>query len=155
MNIGKYLSIGFSVILISGCSSTEELKMGYDAQIAVAATQSQMKTQDTFVIKCTSGCDISYLDPRDRNKVAIPRVTNTNDVLIGTMPSIIKGFTWAVGLWAATDIFSSITDNAGDKNYSSNSINTMSGENNIMDRKNISNNQLDLQFESQAEVMPE
>ena len=137
--------------MLAGCSSTEELKLGYDAQIAVAAMQAQTKTPDTFVIKCTEGCDISYLDPRDRGNYTLPQVTNTNDVLISTVPSLVKGVIWLGGIWGAANIFSSITDNTGDKSYTSNSVNAVSGENNNMDRSMtmINDNQFDLQFESQ------
>lgn len=120
----------FSVPLLIGCASESELRMGYDAQVKSADIQAVIMREQppTFSIDCSGGCGsakIDYLDPRDRHKLVIPKVTNTNDTIIGVAPAVTKSVGYVAGavtaIRVADDLFSSA--GGGDEIHSTNITN--------------------------------
>jgi len=129
----KPIVVGATILALTGCASESELRMAYDAQVRVAEVQAQQKgvEQSTLSINCTTGCEglsVSYIDPRDRSNFAIPRVTNTNDVVVRTLPAGLSAVKWIAGFWAGTQIVDSVMDSTSGTVVS----NAVSGENNSM-----------------------
>lgn len=65
---------------------------------ALADAQARINAQPTMTIKCASGCEANYTDPRDRGQIALP--TNGWDALKSTVQTgaaVITG----VAPWAA------------------------------------------------------
>ena len=65
---------------------------------ALADAQAKINSAPTMTIKCASGCEASYTDPRDRGNIAMP--TNGWDAVksaVSTGASVITG----VAPWAA------------------------------------------------------
>ena len=81
------------LVFLAGCSSDNALTR--DQKMQIVDMQSRSKT---FEISCTSGCSVSYKDPRDQP--VIPTETNGYDVAskaIGTVGSVLT----TVAPWAA------------------------------------------------------
>ena len=121
------------LVMIQGCASDTELQMGYNAQVSIVQAQVGIQNKDTFIIDCSGrgGCGsavIHYLDPRDRSRVVVPRIANSNDTVIGIAPNIVTGIGILGAAWAATDIFGAFADSAG----SGNSSTTINGNNNSL-----------------------
>ena len=127
----KLISATIVAILVSGCASESELRMAYDAQVRVAEVQATNNLeQPTMTVSCTQGCDVKFLDPRDRTRVVLPKVTGTNDVIVGTAPSALSAVKWIAGFWAGTQIVNSVMDGTSGSVVNSNQ--TVSGENNVL-----------------------
>jgi len=165
INVGNIIGIGISIILISSCSSQQELQLIADMNKEMVAAQSTVQQIPTLSIKCGESSDackglaVNYIHPSDRQRVQFQNITTKNDVWLKNTPSIVSGLKFLAGAWAATDIFRNISGGFGEKNYSSNSNTTVEGEGNTLnaDRTtiNATNNDFDLQFESQPEVIAE
>ena len=124
-----------SLLIIGGCASEQELQLAYMAQVDIVQAQASIQDKDTFTIDCSKGgCGgavIHYLDPRDRNRINIPDIKGTNDVIIETIPSVTHMFTWAVGAFAVTEIIEDITHNSGSNNTSTST--NINGSDNTVD----------------------
>ena len=117
--LAYYTILGLAICLLMGCASEAELQMAYDSQVEVVKAQVSQSQQKSLVVDCRQGCGkalVEFTHSADMNKVSVPHITNSNDALIGTLPSAMRMFTWAAAAWATTDIINSITDNAGNGN---------------------------------------
>ena len=131
----RYLLLLITVPLLVNCASEQELQLAYMAQVEVVQAQTAIQDKDTITVDCSKGgCGgavIHYLDPRDRNRISVPIVKGTNNVIIETLPSVTNMFTWAVGAFAVTEIIDDITHNAGSNNRSTTT--NVAGQNNTVD----------------------
>jgi len=105
---------------LMGCASKDELIILTENSKAIAHEQALavQYSPETLVIDCSNdkGCGgviIKYTDARDRQRVTGVDINGTNDVLMSTTPSIIRGITWLGGIWGATEIIGDITSNSG------------------------------------------
>lgn len=147
MKLRKLISATIVAMLVSGCASEAELRMAYDAQVEIATAQANSAAvqQSTLSINCTTGCEglsVNYIDPRDRNKSVVPRVSNTNDVIIGTAPAALSAVKWIGGFWAGTEIVDSIMD--GTSGSITANTQSVSGESNVLqsDRNQVDINDI-------------
>lgn len=120
--------------LLSGCASDAELQYMAAYSESVVKTQAQIVNQPTLTLTCKEGnCNglhMTFIHPSDRHKLVVPRVRGTNDVLVETAPSIVKGVTWLGGAFAATRIVDDIMSSAGGNNVTSHNTTAVNGDNN-------------------------
>jgi|GEM_PF-6093281 len=124
------------ILFLVGCASTDEMKMAYDAQVKVVESQTKIVDKPTLSIACGSeanscqGLSVQYLDPRDRNRVQVPTITNTNDVVKSVVPSVVKFGSTLVTKGAETLIMRSAFDSAGGNNFETHNTTSVVGDNN-------------------------
>jgi len=132
--------VALSVLYLTGCASQAELKILADNSTEVAKQQASVAKIEikTIVVDCTQGCGkakITYVDPRDRQKVTGIRVHGTNDVIMSVAPSIIRGVGYVAGAIAATQIVSDLAkSSAGGVTTTTN--NNITGDNNAQTTDN-------------------
>lgn len=120
------------IIFATSCSSTEEMELAYDAQTKIVEAQSKISVKETLTVDCSQGCGnarISYTDPRDR-RVIVPTVTNSNDVVKASIPSIITGVGFISGAIAGTRILKAFANNMGSGNTTTENNNITNGDDN-------------------------
>ena len=124
------------LIVASGCASQAELQLAYlhSHQAVMAQTEVMSKQPPTFSIDCSTGCGsakIDYLDPRDRMKLVIPKVTGTNDTIIGVAPTIVKGVGYVAGAVTAIRVFDDAFGSSGGNNTEVHNNSNTVGDNNV------------------------
>jgi len=124
-------SIGI-IIWLSGCSSIEEQKLAFTSQTEVTRLQTLKAQPKSLVVDCSKGCGyavVTFIHHNDMQQIQVPKVRTQNDVVTETLPSIVKMVGWLGGAWAATEIISDVSRNAGSNNIEI----TQSGQGNTMD----------------------
>ena len=121
------------LVFLVGCASNQEMTEAYKAQQAIVASQVSTTTP-LISLECgvaedsCKGLQFSYNPRRD---IVVPKVTNTNDVLLKTIEPVTDMLTTGSMVFGAVRLGKSIAENAGqgNTNVRNTNINTNSNEN--------------------------
>lgn len=134
------LFLAIPILILASCASDSELTILTQGQIEVAKAQASVQQPPTLQIKCNnelhscSGLNVSYIDPRDRQKVDSYKIKNSNDVLIETVPSVLKTMGTLGIVYGASEIIKNVgtkTSINGDNN--SQAGGNIAGDNTVTD----------------------
>lgn len=95
-----------AVVALGGCSTNSTMTSSQKHQLI-----SEYNQQKTFEIECSTGCKVSYKDPRDQLK--LPSATNGYDVLNTAIKATAGVITTAVPYAAIGYVASESINNSG------------------------------------------
>ena len=123
-------------IMLTGCASQAEIETLSRYSQSVVEAQTRIVEQPTLTVKCgeeadaCKGLDLTFIHPSDRHRMVVPKVNGTNDVIIRTAPSVVKGVTWLGGAFAATRIMDDVMSSAGGNNLTTHNTTAVNGDGN-------------------------
>jgi len=133
VNLYVVMSAG-AFMQLQGCASVEELRYAYESQAAIVAAQTQAHQEPLFSLKCGSEKDackgLAFEYNPAKPPVTVPKVTNTNDTILGVADPIVTGVGYIVGGVTAIRLADKIMDNVGNGNVHTTSVTSVVGDNN-------------------------
>ena len=120
------------LLLLVGCSSTQEMQSAYKAQQAIVEAQ-MIASSPVIRIECgveedsCKGLKFAY---NPRSDIQVPSVTNTNDVAKEMIQPIADVLTTGSIVFGATRVLKTVSENSGHGNTNVRSTSVISGDEN-------------------------